>query len=81
MNSKTAKMIRKYAKLRGEGNPLDYDLLKDTYENASPEYQEQFKKEMQQYFKAIDAKTIDPGQSILHSMIPRVTKKGKKKHK
>ncbi len=69
MNVKTLKRIRKYAKLRGEGNPgLNEHTLITAYNRADEKMRAQFDKEMNAYFEAIERETVKPGESIFHSM-------------
>jgi len=64
------KKIRKYAKLRGIYEPaLNYKTLKKIYVDADSHRRGIFDKEMNVYFKAIDDKKIEKGQSILHSLV------------
>jgi len=64
------KKIRKYAKLRGIYEPaLNYKTLKKIYMSADDHTKGIFDKEMNVYFKAIDDKKIEKGQSILHSLV------------
>ena len=64
------KKIRKYAKLRGIYEPaLNYKTLKKIYVGANDHMKGIFDKEMNVYFKAIDDKKIEKGQSILHTLV------------
>jgi len=66
MNAKTVKMIRKYTKLRGKNDfRINIKTLSTVFRNASPSWQEVFKKEMKEYFEAVESGQIEPGQSIL----------------
>jgi len=72
MNIKLLKTLRKYARLRGAGEPaLSEKNLRRVYENAAPSMQEYYRKEMSAYFKAIDAGSIDPGESMLYAVLNR----------
>lgn len=70
MNAKTHKMIRKYARLRGKGEKaINPDLLTKIYYKSDDKKRELFKKEMIDYFNAIDAGLIQQGQSLLHVIV------------
>jgi len=70
MNAKTHKMIRKYARLRGRGEKaINADLLTKIYQKSDDKKRELFKKEMADYFSAIDAGQIQAGQSLLHIIV------------
>lgn len=65
INTKTLKMIKKFAKLRGEGNPsLKEDILIEVFEKANSFERKKFKKEMQEYFRVIDKGLIKAGQPV-----------------
>ena len=60
-------MIRKYARLRGKGEKaINADLLTKIYYKADDKKKELFKKEMTDYFNALDGGLIQQGQSLLH---------------
>jgi len=70
INQKTAKMIRKYAKLRGKNQiEINEKTLRLAWDHASPQKQAFYKKEMQEYFRAVDEGRIKPGESILLSAL------------
>lgn len=62
--------IRKYAKLRGGSEPaLNYKTLKKIYVGSNDNKRKLYDKEMNQYFKAIEDKKVEKGQSILHMLV------------
>lgn len=70
ITKESLKRIRKYAKLRGGNEPaLNYKTLKKAYTNASETSRKLYDIEMKQYFKAIEDKKIEKGQSILHVLL------------
>lgn len=71
INAKSSKMIRKYARLRGKTDPrITEKILSDFFKRSSKEKQQFFRKEMQEYFDAIDSGRIKAGQSLLHAALP-----------
>jgi hypothetical protein len=72
LTKEETKRIKKYSKLRGDGNPgLSYKILKSVYISANDDKRKEFDREMSQYFKAIEDKKIEKGQSILHMIMHR----------
>jgi len=66
LNSKVTKMIRKYAKLRGQNSvALNYKVLKKVYEKANPLKKRIFRKDMENYFGAVEKGLIKPGESYI----------------
>lgn len=66
MNSKLAKKIRKYAKLRGaKDKRLNIKTLRIAYDNADAETQKKYRDEMDRYFKAVESGKIEAGDSLI----------------
>ncbi len=72
MNEKKIKKIRKYARLRGNGAPgLSEDILRDIFEKSSAKSRKLFDKEMDEYFEAIKLGKVQPGESIILSVLSK----------
>ena len=72
MNIKTRHMIRKYAKLRGHGiEGINEKTLTIVYERSSGVKQMYLKKEMNDYFDAIESGAVLPGQPIFQQLVAR----------
>lgn len=72
MNSKIAKKIRKYSKLRGIGDErMSPKVLKKIFEKSSPKDQQEYIEEMDKYIQAIESGKIKPGESLILSGLPR----------
>jgi len=66
IGNKVSKMIRKYAKLRGAGNPaLSVSILRRVYERGSQLQRRIFRKDMENYFLAIEKGLIKKGESYV----------------
>jgi len=67
ISKSSLKRIRKYSRLRSGDEPaLKYKILKRVYIEATNDNRKRYDTEMNDYFKAIDGKKIEKGQSILH---------------
>jgi hypothetical protein len=65
-------MIRKYAKLRGHGiEGINEKTLTIVYERSSGVKQMYLKKEMNDYFDAIESGAVLPGQPIFQQLVAR----------
>lgn len=73
MDKNTSKMIRRYSKLRGNGKvEFNYKHLKRVFEGSTEEEQKEYKKEMQNYFEAIEAGEVKLGEPYIYKDINRI---------